>query len=144
MRNEARIFNGIAVFLFLMAAVYGIWTANQKAESTDWAGATALVLSGALCGLCGQYFSFIARRIDPRPEDRGDADVSEGAGDLGFFSPGSYWPIAVAGAATVGGFGVVYWAPWLMAIGAVGVIAAAGGLLFEYYTGSRAEGEGGY
>lgn len=143
MRSESRIFNGLAGFLILLAVIYGVWTRATN-EGTDWVGTVALVLSAGLCGLCGQYFSFVARRIDLRPEDRGDADVTDGAGDLGFFSPGSYWPIALAASASLAGMGVVFWQSWLMALGAVAIIAASGGLLFEYYTGSRGEGEGGY
>jgi hypothetical protein len=142
MRSESRIFNGIAVFLFVMAAVYGLWTREidiGSAQGTEWVGVVALILAGFLCMMCGGYFSFVARRIDLRPEDRADADISEGAGDLGFFSPGSYWPITVAAAASIAGLGIVFWAPWLIAIGAVAVIAAVGGLLFEYYTGSHAQ-----
>ena len=74
------------------------------------------------------------RRIDPRPEDRSDADIAEGAGELGFFSPGSYWPIAIAGAAAVAGFGIAFSQWWLVAGSIVGLLFAVGGLLFEYYT----------
>jgi hypothetical protein len=132
MKSESRIFNGVALFLFIMAAVYGIWTKNTS-EGTDWVGSTALVLTGGLCFLCGAYFSFVARRIEPRPEDRADAEIDEGAGELGFFSPGSYWPIGMAFATALGGLGLVFWAPWLIIMGAIAVLVTAGGLLFEYY-----------
>jgi len=138
MKSESRIFNGVALFLFVMAAVYGIWTKNTS-EGTDWVGTTALVLTGGLCFLCGAYFSFVARRIEPRPEDRADAEIDEGAGELGFFSPGSYWPFGLAVAASLGGLGIVFWAPWLIGLGAVAVIASVSGLLFEYYIGASAE-----
>ena len=142
MKSESRIFNGIALFLFAMAAVYGLWTreiTDGSAIGTEWVGVVALILSGLLCMMCGGYFSFIARRIEPRPEDRADAEISEGAGDLGFFSPGSYWPITLAAAASLAGIGIVFWAPWIMLLGGVAIIAAVGGLLFEYYTGSHAQ-----
>ncbi len=137
MKLESRIFNGLALFLFIVAAVYYIWTDNT-AEGADWVGTPALVLSGGLCGLCGLYFAFIARRIEPRPEDRDDAEIDEGAGELGFFSPGSYWPFGLALAVAIAGLGAVFWAAWLIAVGAVAIIGMVGGLLFEYYTGNRA------
>jgi hypothetical protein len=137
MKSESRIFNGLAVFLFVMAAVYYIWT-NNTAEGADWVGTTALVLTGGLVGLCGGYFAFVARRIEPRPEDRDDAEIDEGAGELGFFSPGSYWPFGLAVSAALAGLGVVFWAPWLMIMGAVAVLITVGGLLFEYYVGPGA------
>ncbi|NUS72588.1 MAG: cytochrome c oxidase subunit 4 [Corynebacteriales bacterium] len=138
MKSESRIFNLVAVFLFITAAVYYIWTDNSD-EGADWVGTTALILSGLLCAMCGMYFVFIARRIEPRPEDRADGEIHEGAGELGFFSPGSYWPLGVAAAASITGLGVAFWAPWLIITGGLAVLAATAGLLFEYYTGSRVE-----
>lgn len=135
MKSESRIFNLLAVFLFAMAAVYGIWT-SKSSYGTDWVGTVALILSGLLCGMCGQFFSLVARRIEARPEDRSDAEISEGAGDLGFFSPGSYWPFGIAVAASVTGLGVAYWFPWLIALGIISVLITVAGLLFEYYTRS--------
>lgn len=138
MRSEAKLFNGLTLFLFIMAAVYGVWTYNSV-EHTEWVGVTALVMSGLLTGMIGQYFSFVARRIDARPEDREDADISEGAGELGFFSPGSYWPFTLAASASIAGIGIVFWMPWLMVIGGVMILLSVGGLLFEYYSSSRQE-----
>ncbi len=60
---------------------------------------------------------------------------------MGFFSPGSYWPFGIALAALVAGLGLVYWQVWLLAAGLIAVLAAAGGLLFEYYTGARRAAE---
>ena len=89
MKVEALIFNVIALFCVIAGAVYGFW-------SKEPIGTTALVLSGGLTGLIGGFFWFVSRRIDARPEDRKDADIADGAGELGFFSPGSYWPVALA------------------------------------------------
>ena len=49
---------------------------------------TALVLSGGLTGLIGGFFWFVSRRIDARPEDRKDAEIADGAGELGLLQPG--------------------------------------------------------
>lgn len=140
MKTEWRLFGVVATFLFAACAVYAVWT-NGQLGSVDFIGTTALFLSGLLCAMCGGYFWFVSRRIDPRPEDREDADMSEGAGEVGFFSPGSYWPFGLALAALVAGIGLVYWQAWLVVAGMVAVLAATGGLLFEYYTGSRRTAE---
>jgi len=136
-RTEFKLFGGIAAFLYVTAIIYGIWTYEWQ-EGIEWAGFVALVLSATLCAMCGGYFWFVARRVELRPEDRPDADISEGAGELGFFSPGSYWPVTLGAAVALAGLGIVFWATWLIALGFVAVIFATGGLLFEYYTGSRA------
>lgn len=130
MKVEAFIFNGIGVFCIIAAVVYGFW-------SREPIGTTALVLSGGLTFLVGGFFWFVSRRIDARPEDRKDADIADGAGELGLFSPGSYWPFGLALAAAVAGLGLVFWMWWLLALGLVMVIFGACGLLFEYYSGTR-------
>src|SRR5215207_3924900 len=137
MRVEARLFGLLCGILFLFAAIYGVWTWADSGR-VEVVGATALILSGGLMLLIGSYFAFVARRIDARPEDRSDADIAEGAGELGFFSPGSYWPFGLALSAAISGLGLVFWAPWLMIMGAVAVLLTVGGLLFEYYIGPGA------
>jgi len=133
MRIEARIFLGVAGFLFISALVYAFWTKGDTGH-VEMAGTTELVLSGGLTGIIGSYFSFVARRIDLRPEDRFDADIAEGAGELGFFSPGSYWPFGLALSAAVAGLALAFFEIWLLIIGLAAVLATVGGLLFEYYT----------
>ncbi|HEY6744271.1 MAG TPA: cytochrome c oxidase subunit 4 [Mycobacteriales bacterium] len=133
MRVETRLFGILAGLFFVFAAGYGLWTWLDSGK-VEVIGLTALILSGGLGLILGSYFWFIARRIDPRPEDRTDADIAEGAGELGFFSPGSYWPVTLAGSAAITGFGIAFSQWWFVAGGIVAVLFAVGGLLFEYYT----------
>jgi CDP-diglyceride synthetase len=128
---ESIIFNVIAVFAAAAAVVYGVWAKEPV-------GATALVLSAGLTGMIGAFFWFVSRRIDARPEDRKDAEMADGAGELGFFSPSSYWPFALALSVSIAGLGLAYWYFWLIAIGAVAILCTVGGLLFEYYVGQNA------
>lgn len=136
MRTEYKIFGIVTAFLFAACGVYWWWTYDELG-STDWVGVVALALSGLLCLMCGGYFWFVSRRIDLRPEDRDDGEIVDGAGEIGFFSPGSYWPFGLALAAVLTGIGLVYLYWWLIAAGLVAVLLATGGLLFEYYTGAR-------
>jgi hypothetical protein len=138
MRTEYKIFLLVTVFLFAACGVYAWWTwYDSPTDTIEWVGVMALALSGGLTLMCGGYFWFVARRIDLRPEDRDDGEIADGAGEIGFFSPGSYWPFGLAVAALVTGLGLVYLVWWLVAAGLVAVILAASGLLFEYYTGAR-------
>jgi hypothetical protein len=136
MKSEYRLFLGVSLFLFVTAAVYWFWTGAEP-PGNDWIGTTALILSGLLCLMCGGYFWFVSRRIDPRPEDRLDGEIADGAGEIGFFSPGSYWPFGVALSAAVTGLGLVFWMWWLIAVGMLLVVFTACGMLFEYYSGTR-------
>jgi hypothetical protein len=136
MKSEYRLFAIVTVFLFLAAVVYAWWT-NHETGRVEIIGVIALSLSGLLTLMCGGYFWFVARRIDLRPEDRGNAEIADGAGEIGFFSPGSYYPFGLALAVVLTGVGLVYFIWWLIAAGVVAVLFTTGGLLFEYYTGAR-------
>jgi len=128
MRVEARIFEITTVFFFVSAIVYGLWAGEPI-------GTTALTLTGGLSLIIGTYFRFVSRRVRIRPEDNADAEISEGAGELGFFSPGSYWPIGVALAASLAGLGLAYGLWWLFGLGAVVLLGMVAGLVFEYHVG---------
>ena len=131
MKVESLIFSAIAAFLWATAVVYGFWAREPI-------GTTALVLSGMLLALIGGFFWFVSRRIDARPEDRKDADIAEGSGELGFFSPGSYWPLGIAASAGLLGLGLAFWYSWLIIIAGISLLLTIGGLLFEYYVGQNA------
>jgi hypothetical protein len=137
MRMEARIFLVLTLFCWVAAAVYGFWSSHTTTHRIEWAGFAALILSGGLLGITGSFFWFVSRRIDPRPEDRSDAEIAEGAGELGFFSPGSYWPIGIASGATMAGLGLALVQIWLVLIGVIMILFMVAGLLFEYYVGGR-------
>jgi hypothetical protein len=138
MKSEWRLFGLITLFCFVVAGIYAWWTQKMSpANGVEWVGVVGLVLTGLLTFMCAGFFLVVSRRIEPRPEDRPDAEISDGVGDLGFFSPGSYWPFGIAAAAFVTGIGLVYMQIWLIAAGGAAIIFGAGGLLFEYYTGSR-------
>ncbi|RBY88866.1 cytochrome c oxidase subunit 4 [Blastococcus sp. TBT05-19] len=131
MKVEALIFNLITLFCIVAALVYGLW-------SREPIGTTALALSGGLTGLIGGFFWFVSRRIDARPEDRKDADIAEGAGELGFFPPASYWPFGLALSAALMGLALAFFYFWLMLIAGAALLITVGGLLFEFYVGQNA------
>ena len=142
MKSEFRLFGLLSAFLFATAILYGVWTYYAAhPHKTEVIGVVALILSGLLTTMCTLFFFTVAQRIDARPEDRPDAEMSDGAGEVGFFSPGSYWPFGLGLAALIAAIGLVYWQVWLLAIGLIGVLGATGGLLFEYYTGARRAAE---
>ncbi len=113
MKSEWRLFGIVAFFLAITAVAYAVWTRGHYG-GVEWIGSTALVLSALLCGMCGGFFWFVSRRIDLRPEDRPDGEIADGAGEVGFFSPGSYWPFALALTATLTGLGLVFWQYWMI------------------------------
>lgn len=133
MRVEARIFEITTAFFFLSAVVYGLWSRGEPV------GTAGLILTGGLTLIIGTYFRFVSRRVRMRPEDNADAEISDGAGELGFFSPGSYWPFAMALSASVLGYALAFDQWWLVAIGVAVVLITIGGLVFEYHIGPKSE-----
>lgn len=135
LRVEAYIFFAIASFFIVATIIYGIFTGK-----TEPAGTVALGLTGGMLLLVGTFLWFVSRRLTgPRPEDDTQAEVSDGAGDVGFFSPGSYWPFAMAAAGMLAAIAIAYWLVWLVVIGIGFLMLAICGLLFEY---QRAHGGG--
>ena len=96
MHIEARLFEFLTAFFVLAAVVYAVLTAMFANGGVEWAGTTALVMTAGLTLITGTFFRFVARRLDTRPEDYEDAEISDGAGELGFYSPHSWWPLFVA------------------------------------------------
>ncbi|MFC5062309.1 cytochrome c oxidase subunit 4 [Actinomycetospora atypica] len=131
MRVESRIFEILTVFCFVTALVYGLL-------SGEAVGIVALTLTGGLLLIVGTYFRFVARRLEERPEDNPEAEVSDGAGDIGFFSPGSYWPLGVAAGVAMTGLGLAFYQWWLIVGAGVALIIAICGLVFEYHAGPEA------
>ena len=134
MKVEGYVFAFIAVFLVPVTAVY--WILSQ-----DPTGTTCLALSIGLTFMIGYYLLFTARRMEARPEDRPDAEISEGSGEVGFFAPHSWWPIALAGAFSVVMVGLII-GPFLVLIGTLFLVVSLLGMLFEYYVGiNRSQGQ---
>ncbi|MBM7460451.1 cytochrome c oxidase subunit 4 [Rhodococcus coprophilus] len=134
MKIEAKLFEVTTVFFVLVAIVYGTFTGLSR-TGIEWAGLTGIVLSAGLTLIIGTYFRFVARRLDTRPEDYEDAEISDGAGDLGFFSAGSFWPILLAGSAAFAAISLAFFQPWMIAGAVVLILAASAGLVFEYHIG---------
>ncbi len=88
MRVEGWLFLGCGIFIGGADVVY--WY-----TSYDPTGTTALALAVGLCLLTGFYIMFTGRRLPMRPEDDTEAEVSDGTGEIGFFSPHSWWPLFV-------------------------------------------------
>ncbi len=132
MHIEARLFEFVAAFFILVAVLYGTLTTMFANGGVEWAGTTALALTGGLALITATFFRFVARRLDTRPEDYEGAEISDGAGELGFYAPHSWWPILVALAGSVAAVGIGLWLPWLIVAGVVFILASVAGLVFEY------------
>lgn len=125
------------VLMVILAVFFAVVTPIYWFMSHDPTGTAALVMTTLLGALIAFYLMMIARRYEPRPEDRSEAEIAEGAGELGFFSPYSWWPLWCAASFALAVLGVaIGW--WLFIIGAGFGTVALIGFVFEYYRGEHA------
>jgi len=130
MKAETWIFGINTTFFALVAPAY--WWITY-----DPTGTAALTMTFLLTLLVTFYLGFHAKNMEPRPEDSKTAEIADGAGELGFFPPYSWWPLWCGATLAICVLGVVYgW--WLFLIGAgLGSVALCG-WIFEYYRGEHA------
>ncbi|MFZ2501341.1 MAG: cytochrome c oxidase subunit 4 [Nocardioides sp.] len=131
MKVESWIFVVTTAFFALVTPAYWLIT-------HDWTGSTALAMTTFLALMVASYLGFHAMRMQPRPEDLQSAEIADGAGELGFFPPYSWWPLWCAMCLAAMVYGVAMWAWWLVIIGAGLGLIALSGWVFEYYRGVHA------
>jgi Cytochrome c oxidase subunit IV len=130
-KAEAWIFALATAFFLVVAPAYWL-------IAGDWTGTSALVMTTLLFAMVTLYLGFHAAKMEPRPEDRTDAEIADGAGELGFFPPYSWWPLWCAASLGVIVYGVAIGAWWMAIIGVgLGALALCG-WVFEYYRGEHA------
>lgn len=126
---EAWIFLALTGFFVLAAIIYGYFVG-----AAEPVGVVALSLTAGLSLIIGTFLLFASRRLEAaRPEDNDRAEVSDGAGDLGFFSPGSFWPFGMALAAAFTAVATAFMLVWLMIITIGFLLITVCGLQFEYH-----------
>ncbi|PUA80633.1 cytochrome c oxidase subunit 4 [Nocardioides currus] len=131
MKHETWLFVICTVFLVLVTPAYWLITG-------DWTGTSALTMTTLLTLMVSLYLGVHAARMDPRPEDRKDGEIADGAGELGFFPPYSWWPLWCAMALGTVVFATAMAAWWLFIIGGVIGAVTLSGWIFEYYRGEHA------
>lgn len=132
MKVEYKLFLAIGVFFTVVGVVYGMVT-----KWDEPVGPFGLLLSAALSVLIGFYLWETGRKLDPRPEDDPLALISVAEGEYGFFSPHSWWPLALGAAAGVVFLGLAV-GFWLLTIGVFLAALATIGWTFEYFRGENA------
>jgi Cytochrome c oxidase subunit IV len=125
MKTNWRLFVGLAIFYVVMTLIY--YYLGGEAV-----GISGMILSACLAGMVGFYLWFTDKRIGrDLPEDRLDAEIAEGAGELGFYSPHSWWPLPVALSSMVTALSLlVGW--WMTLIGVGALVISIIGFVTEY------------
>lgn len=127
MKVEWRLFAGAGAFYVLTSSIY--WFVSYED-----AGTTMLVMGMLALLMVAGWLLFQSRRLGgPRPEDRPDADQSDGAGDLGYFPSSSVWPLVLGAGAVVVANGLVF-GVWLGLAGGILVVIGIVGYASEAST----------
>ena len=122
----------MAPFFLVVGVVYG-----YLVEWMEPVGYLALFLTAGMSAMIAFYIGFTGRRIGARPEDRLDAEIHEGSGEQGFFSPWSWWPLLL-GLSAAGGFLGMAVGWWVLFISAGLALIALVGWVYEYSRGAHA------
>ncbi len=132
MKAETRLFGVLIPFFALMAVIYAYFT-----DFGEWVGIVGLVLTASLCAFVAFYLWLTARKLDLRPEDNLEGEIAEQAGDYGFFSPHSWWPLWLGLSSAALFLGVaVGW--WMVIVAAPFAAYATVGWTFQYFRGENA------
>lgn len=137
MRISAWLFWALAVFFGLEGIGYALWQVHDQGHM-EWTGTVALILSAVFSVLIAFYLMFSTARGRDRPlEDDPDAAIDDDDGEIGFFSPWSWWPVVVGFACFLIflGFAVGI---WICGIGAGLATVGLIGWVYEYYRGLHA------
>jgi hypothetical protein len=124
MKAGYKLFGFLAVFYAVVDVVY--WLVGGEAL-----GITAIGLSGGLALTIGFYFYTNDKRMGLLPSDNLEGEIADLAGELGFFSPHSWWPLPLALSACAMGLGlIVGW--WLTVIALGALVVSIIGFTTEY------------
>lgn len=125
MKTSWLLFISLSIFYAIMTVIY--WQLGGEPV-----GITAIALSGGLALIVGFYLWFTSRRLgNLLPEDNLQGEIADSAGELGFYSPHSWWPLPVALSACTVGLGLIIgW--WLVLIGVGSLLISVLGLVLQY------------
>lgn len=114
-----------AAFLGIVGLVYWVW-------SGEISGTVMLVFGCLAYGLMFSFMLlvFLRRKGTPRAEDKRDAEIAEGEGDVAFFPNNSIWPVAMGTGAVSLAIGLAF-GKWFWTIGAILMFGALIGLSNE-------------
>jgi Cytochrome c oxidase subunit IV. len=125
MKASWKLSGGLSVFYVIMTVIY--WQIGGEEV-----GIAGMLLAACFAGMIGFYVWFTQKRIGVTlPEDNLTAEISDGAGELGFYSPHSWWPLPVALSACAFALGLIIgW--WLSLIGLGALVISIIGMVTQY------------
>jgi len=136
MRSNIVVWWVIAGFFYVMSGVYTMWNLVDPFHGyVEWVGTVGLLFVALMASMIAIYLrkTYHAQGGE-LPEDVLTADIDDGDPELGEFSPWSWWPMVLAGSASVFMIGLAV-GHFLLPIGLAIFVVAIVGWVYEYYRG---------
>lgn len=150
MRSNVALWWLLFGFFFVIGVVYTGWNAILHwpmhaapgqhwwvtfTMSTEWVGTVALFFTAGMAALVGFYLAKVHKAQGGElPEDILTSEIDDGDPEVGEFSPWSWWPIVLAGSASVFMIGLAV-GHFLLPVGLALFVIAIVGWVYEYYRG---------
>lgn len=135
MKTTVNLFWVLLGFFALLTVVYVVWAIIDTGK-VEWVGAIAIGLCALLSAFIAVYLRLVYRNQGGElAEDRLDADIDDGEAEQGFFSPWSWWPVALAAGAALTFLGLSI-SLWIIAYAVPLALLALVGWVYEYYRGN--------
>jgi membrane protein implicated in regulation of membrane protease activity len=120
----------MAAYFAIATAAYAIWT-NLTYGSVEPIGTVVIGLLVILSVFIAYYLYSGMRRSATLPEDREDGNIEDESGEMGFYSPWSWWPLALGVSAAIMFTGLAV-GSWVMFIAIPFTLVSLVGFVFEY------------
>ncbi len=136
MKSNIVIFGILTAYFLLIGVAYTVWNLIVHGY-VEWAGSTAILLSGGLSAFIAVYLWIVQKKQGGvLVEDLEDSDIDDGDPEIGEFSPWSWWPIMLAFALALFILGLcIGFNFWLTFLSAPLVLVSIIGWVYEYYRG---------
>lgn len=137
MKFNANLMWLLTAFYIAAAAGYTVWYGNTHQGGFEPIGSAAISMLAIMCAFLAFYLQMTANRQGAVPEDRLDAEVSDGDFEAGYFAPWSWWPLFLGLFAAVC-FAALAVGWWMFFIGFPLAMVALIGFVFERSRGQNA------
>ena len=136
MRSNIVILLVMAAYFTVADIAYAIWTYLEWGH-VEPIGTAAMALLVILAVFIAYYLWSGMKRSGTLPEDNQNGNIEDESGEVGFYSPWSWWPM-VLGASSAVAFTSLAVGWWLFFIAVPFAIVGIIGFVYEYSRGAHA------
>lgn len=133
MKFLAKLFAFLGIFLIPVGIVYGFMT-----QFNEWAGFPAILATAVMCLFLAFFMWTTDKKHPGMPYEDLDGEISQAAGNYGFYSPWSWWPLVLGVVCMLLVIGLAVGQLWVAGLAVVLTILACVGWVYEYNRGDHA------